>query len=125
MAIVKSCPEKINVPFDKDNIDHVHRVGIQYTDENTGKKMLLIIVKLKLQKSRKKFYDSRQRNFINDKRKLGPNLLDVSIDPTRKYYLLLKTAKGLGKLIPILVSFEFKNGSFKYFNSLNELHNFL
>ena len=28
MAIVKSCPEKINVPFDKDIIDHVHRVGI-------------------------------------------------------------------------------------------------
>ena len=26
MAVVKSCHEKINVPFDQDNIDRVHRI---------------------------------------------------------------------------------------------------
>ena len=38
MAVVKSCHEKINVPFDQDNIDRVHRMGKKYADENTGKK---------------------------------------------------------------------------------------
>ena len=45
MAVVKSCHEKINVPFDQDNIDCVHRIGKKYTDENTGKKVQSIIVK--------------------------------------------------------------------------------
>ena len=39
MAVVESCHKKINVPFDKDNTDRVHRIGKKYTDENTGKKV--------------------------------------------------------------------------------------
>ena len=39
MAVVKSCHEKINVLFDKGNIDREHRIGKKYTDENTGKKV--------------------------------------------------------------------------------------
>ena len=27
MAVVKSCHQKINVPFDQNNIDRVHRIG--------------------------------------------------------------------------------------------------
>ena len=47
MAFVKSCHEKINVSFDQDNIDRVHRVGKKYTDGNIGKKIQPIIVKFK------------------------------------------------------------------------------
>ena len=46
MAVVKSCHEKINVLFDKGNIDRVHRIGKKHTDENTGKKVQSITVNL-------------------------------------------------------------------------------
>ena len=55
MAVVKYCHEKINVPFDQDNIDHIHGVGNKYTDENTGEKIQSIIVKFKSWKSVKSF----------------------------------------------------------------------
>ena len=44
MAVVKSCHEKTNVPFDQDNIDRVHRIGMKYTDETTRKKIQSITV---------------------------------------------------------------------------------
>ena len=64
MAVVKSCHEKINVPFDQDNINRVHRIGKKYTDEITGKKIQSITVKFKSCKSRKEFYDARPRNLL-------------------------------------------------------------
>ena len=73
MAVVKSCYEKKNVLFDQDNIGRVHRVGKKYTDENTGKNIQSIIVKFKLWKPRKEFYDDRTRYFINDKKE--PDLI--------------------------------------------------
>ena len=75
MAVVKSCHEKINVPFDQDNIDLVHRIGKKYTDGNTGKKIQSIIVKFKSWKSRKEFYDARPRNFVIGKKKPCLNFL--------------------------------------------------
>ena len=135
MAVVESCHEKINVPFDKDNIDCVHRTGMKYTDENIGKKVQSIIVKFKSSKSRKEFYHARPRNFVNGKKKPGLNFFNVSVDLTRRRYLLLKTAKGIIKDNPDISyvyldincspGIKFKNGSFKYFNSLNELHSSL
>ena len=101
MAVVKFCHEKINVPFDQDNIGRVHRIGKKYTDENTGKKVQSIIVKFKSWKSRKEFYDARPRNFVNGKKKPGLNFFNVSVDLKRRRYLLLKPVKG----IPILVTF--------------------
>ena len=125
MAVVKSCHEKINVPFDQDNIHRVHRIGKKYTDENTGKKVQSIIVKFKSWKSRKEFYDARPRNFVNGKKKPGLNFFNVSVDLTRRRYLLLKTAKGIIKDNPNIsyvyadincsLGIKFKNGSFKYF----------
>ena len=53
MVVVESCHEKINVPFDKDNIDRIHRIGKKYTDENTRKKVQPIIVKFKSWKSQR------------------------------------------------------------------------
>ena len=97
MAVVKSCHEKINLSFDQDNIDRAHRIGKKYTDENTGKNIQSITVKFKLRKSRKEFYDTRPRNFVNGKKNPGLNFFNVSVDLTRRRYLLLKTAKGLIK----------------------------
>ena len=96
MAVVKSCHEKINIPFDQDNIGHVHQIGEKYTDENTGEKIQPTIVKFKLWKFHKKFY-ARPRYFVNGKKKPGLNFFNVSVDLTRRCYLLLKTAKGLIK----------------------------
>ena len=90
MAFVKSCHEKINVSFDQDNIDRVHRVGKKYTDENIGKKIQPIIVKFKSSKSRKEFYDARSRNFVNGKKELGLNFSNVFVDLTRRRHLLSK-----------------------------------
>ena len=120
---MKSCHDKINVPFDHDNIDCVHRIGKKYIDENTEKKVQSIIVKFKSRKSRKEFYDARPRNFVNGKKKPGLNFFNVSVDLTRRRYLLLKTAKGIIKDNPDIsyvyadincsLGIKFKNGSFK------------
>ena len=90
-------------------------------------KVQSIIVKFKSCKSRKEF--------VNGKKKPGLNFFNVSVDLTRRRYLLLKTAKGIIKDNPDIsyvyadincsLGIKFKNGSFKYFNSLNELHSLL
>ena len=121
MAVVKSCHEKTNVPFEQDNIDRVHRIGKKYTDENTGKKVQSIIVKFKSWEFRKEFYDARPRNFVNGKKKPGLNFFNVSVDLTRRRHLLLKTTKGIMKDNPGIsyvyadincsLGIKFKNGS--------------
>ena len=39
LQCVKECNEEMNLPFQDENIDHVHRIGRAYTDKNTGKKL--------------------------------------------------------------------------------------
>ena len=84
VAVVKSCHERVNVLFDQDNIDHVHRAGKKYTYENTGNKIQSVIVKINLWKSLKEFYDARPRNFVNGMKRPGPNFSNVFVDLTRK-----------------------------------------
>ena len=69
MADVKSIHEKIEVPFDQDNIGRGHRIGKKYTD----KKIQSIIAKFKSWKFRREFYDATPRNFVNGKKKPGLN----------------------------------------------------
>ena len=62
----------------------------------------------------------------------GQHLFSVSVDLTRRRYLLLNKAKGLIKdcesinyvFADIYCSYlmKFQNGVFKYFSSKNELH---
>ena len=133
MAVVNYCNEKINVPFDQDNTDRVHRIGKKYTDVNTEKKVQAIIVIFKSWKSCKEFCDARPRKFDNGKKKPGLSFFYVYLYPTRRRYLLLQTAKGVIKDNPDIsyvygecsLVIKFKNGSFKYFNSFNELHSLL
>ena len=106
-----------------------------YTGENTWKKIKSIIVKDKSWKYRKEFYDARPKNSIDGNKKEGLNFFNVSVDLTSRRYLLLKAAVGVYKSnsnisfvypnINCSLCSKFKNGSFKYFNSLNELHSLL
>ena len=94
---VKECYEEINLSFQDENIDRVHRIGKTYTDKNTGKKVKSIIVKFNSWKSRQQFYNAKPKHFTNSKRKPGQLLFSVSVDLTRRRYLLLNKAKGLIK----------------------------
>ena len=38
---VKVCYKEMNLPFQDENIDCVHRIGRTYTDKNTGKKSII------------------------------------------------------------------------------------
>ena len=42
---VKECCESVQVPFTQEDIDRAHRIGMEYTDENSGKRVKSIIVK--------------------------------------------------------------------------------
>ena len=53
---VKECYEEMNLAFQDENIDRVHRIGKTCTDKNTGKKVKSIIVKFNFGKSSKQFY---------------------------------------------------------------------
>ena len=134
MTVVKSCHKKIHVTLDQENIDCLHRIGKKYTNEITGK-IQSIIDKFKSWKSYRVFYDDRPRNFFNGKKKQGLKFFNVSVDLARWCYLLLKTAKGIIKYnlnisyfyagINCSLAIQFKNGSFKYLKTLNELHSLL
>ena len=44
---VKECYEALEIPFNEANIDRAHRIGKEYSDKTTGKKVKPIIVKFK------------------------------------------------------------------------------
>ena len=68
---VKECYKEMNLLFQDENIDRVHRIGKTYTDENTGKKVKSIIVKFNSWKSRQQFHNARPKHFTSSKRKPG------------------------------------------------------
>ena len=39
---VKVCYKEMNLPFQDENIDCVHRIGRTYTDKNSGKKSIIV-----------------------------------------------------------------------------------
>ena len=90
---------------------------------------------MNLGKSYQPFLNVRPKHFNNRKRKPGQHLFNVSVDVTRKRYLLLCKAKGLIKDSESInyvfadgnfsLGIEFQNGVFKNFNDENELHCFI
>ena len=96
------------------------------------KKVKSIIVEFNSWKSCQQFYHARPKQFNNSKRKPGQLLFSVSVDLTRRQYLLLNKAKGLTKDCESInyvfvdvncsLGMKFQNGVFKYFNSENKLH---
>ena len=130
---VMECYEALEIPFNEANIDRAHRIGREYSDKTTGKKVKSIIVKFKSWKSRQQLYNSRPRFDKNRKKKPGQNFT-ISVDLTKRRHELLMKARGLIKdndaidfvFSDINCSLGVKfNDSFKYFNSKQELYNII
>ena len=128
MNVLEDCYSSVNLQFDANDIDRAHRTGLPYTDKNSGKKVKSIIVKFRSWKARQRFYKGRPRHYADSSKKPG---FTVSVDLTKRRYLLLTKAKGLIKGnsnikyvysdINCSLALRFKDDSFKYFNSEREL----
>ena len=132
MNVLEDCYSSVNLQFDANDIDHAHRIGLPYTDKNSGKKVKSIIVKFRSWKARQRFYKGRPRHYADSLKKPG---FTVSVDLTKRRYLLLTKAKGLIKGnsnikyvysdINCSLALRFNDDSFKYFNGGRELLNLL
>ena len=104
-------------------------------NKNSGKKVKSIIVKFRSWRLQKQFYDARPKNFKDGKKKPGYKSFSVSVDLTKRRYLLSCEARELIKNyddidfafmdINCSLGFKYKNASFRYFNIENELHNLI
>ena len=54
----KECYKSVQVPFTQEDINRADRIGMEYTEKNSGKKVKAIIEKFKLWRARKQFYDA-------------------------------------------------------------------
>ena len=83
----------------------------------------------------KQFCDARLKNVKDGKKKPGYKSFSVSVDLTKRHYLVFREARELIKNnddidfafadINCSLGFRYKNGSFRYFNRENELHNLI
>ena len=122
----------LNVPFDQNDIDRAHHIGLSYTDNHSGKKVKSVIVKFRSWKARKLFFKNPPRYHTDGLNKPG---FSDSVDLTKRRDLSLIKAKGLieGNTnknyvcsdISCSPALRFKDNSFKYFNSEKELHHLL
>ena len=132
---ITECFRKIGLPYEKEEIDRVHRIGKPYKNESSGLTMKPIIIKFKSWRYRQNVYRNRPRRFENGKKKPGENSFSVSLDLTNRRYNLLKFAQGIVKEMDIVsfvcanvncsLAIRFKNGAVKYFNSEYELRSLL
>ena len=128
MNVLEDCYSSVNLQFDANDIDHARLIGLPYTDKNSGKKVKSIIVKFRSWKARQRFYKGLPRHYVDSSKKIG---FTVSVDLTKRRYLLLTKAKGLIKGnsnikyvysdINCSLALRFKDDSFKYFNREREL----
>ena len=95
--ILSDCFQKINVPYDRNEIDRAHRIGKVVVDRVTGKSSRPIIVKFKSWKTCCEIYKARPKAYQNGTKKPGSNQLpfSVSLDLTKRRYQLLSRAKRL------------------------------
>ena len=80
MNVLEDCYSSVNLQFDANDIDRSHRVGLPYTDKNSGKKVKSITVKFRSWKARQRFCKSRPRYYADSSTKPG---FTVSIDLTK------------------------------------------
>ena len=123
------------MPFAQEDINRAHRIGTEYTEKNSGKKVKSIIVKFKSWTARKQFYNARPKKFKDGKKKPGSKSFSVSVDLTKRCYLLFRESKELIKKnydidfafadTNCSLGFRYKNGSFRHFHSENELYNLI
>ena len=122
----------MELPFNEEVIVHAHRVGKEYTNKISKKKVKSIIGKFKSWKACQKLYNAWPRVQKDGKKKPRQDF-SISVDLTRRRYQLLSKTKGIVKDIngisfPLVnincsLGVRYDNGSFNYFNSEQELHN--
>ena len=128
MNVLEDCYSSVNLQFDANDIDHAHCLGLSYTDKNSDKKVTSIIAKFRSWEACQRFYKGRPRYYADSSKKPG---FTVSVDLTKRRYLLLTKAKGLIKGnsnikyvysdINCSLALRFNDDSFKLFNSEREL----
>ena len=94
---IKTKSFEIRLPYEKAEIDRVHRIGKAYENENSALTMKPIIIKFKSWRYRQDVYWNRTRRFENSKKKPGENSLSVLLHLTKRRYNLLKIALGIVK----------------------------
>ena len=83
----------LNVSFDPNDIGRAYRIGLSYTDNQSGKKVKSIVVKFGSWKARQLFYKIRPRYHTDGSKK--PRF-SVSVGLTKRRYLLLSKANPVG-----------------------------
>ena len=66
---VKQYYELVQVAFDLEDIDSAHRIGMEYTEKNSVKKVKSIIAKFKSWTAWKQSYDAKPKNSKDGKKK--------------------------------------------------------
>ena len=131
---IKECYNALELPFNEEVIDRGHRVGKEYTDKISKKKVKSAIVKFKSWKARQKLYNARPR-VRKDGKKKPRQIFSISVDLSRNRYQLLSKASGVAKDINAInfafaniycsVGVRYDNSSFDHFNSEQELRNII
>ena len=126
---IEKCYKHSNITYDKNEIDRYHRIGPVY--EQNGKKMQSVIIKFKSWEARQKFYKGRPRRFVRGKKKPGAVKYTVSLDLTRRRYLLFQKAKERSKSNNNVnfvfvndncaLAIRFNDDKIQYFNTESEL----
>ena len=125
----------MGIPFDENGIDRAHGIRQPFLDKERKKKVRSIIVNFKSWKVRATFFKARPKNYVNGRKKPGLTSFSVSLDLTKRCYLLLAKAKSIIKDNPA-VMFAFANNNcslamklnddkFHYINSKDELNKIL
>ena len=94
----RECYNALEVPFNEEVIACAHRVGKEYTDKISKKKVKSIIVKFKSWKAHQQQYNARPRIQKDGKKKPCQNF-SISVDLTRRRYQLLSEARGIVKIL--------------------------
>ena len=128
---IKECYTEIQIPYEKNEIDRFHRIGPIYKQD--GKTYQAIIVKFRSWEARQKFYEGRHRRYIKGVKKIPGVKFTVSLDLTRRRYLLLQEAREYCKNhdnvdyvnVNCSLAIKFKDNKIHYFNSNLELFKLL
>ena len=122
----------IDIPFNRNETDRVHGIGKPFLDKEQKKKVKSKLVKFKSWKVCVAFYKARPKNYVNGRKKPGLTSFSVSLDLTKRCYLLLAKAKSIIKDNPAVMfafadincslALKLKDDKFHYFNSEDELN---
>ena len=85
---VERCCDEIGVKFASNEIDRMQYIGKLAFDTDSKQKFRSVIVKFKSGESRTDFCKARPRNFIYGRKKSSAKSFSVSLDLTKRSYIL-------------------------------------